>query len=141
MPDVQAGFNVVQDAPGLFPQLVNGQSFALVLHEDGSLVSLSSPAQQGELLTLLGTGFGPTSPARLEGFPVPQTPVYQVTDTASIFVGDFAITPENAYAVPGQVGVDAVQFRLGNGAPTSTNGALRLNINGQDSNTLLLPIQ
>jgi hypothetical protein len=39
------------------------------------------------------------------------------------------------------VAVDAVQFRLRDGAPSATNAPLKVSINGQESNTVLLPIQ
>ena len=37
--------------------------------------------------------------------------------------------------------MDAVQFRLSKDAPAATNAPLRVNINGQLSNTVLLPVQ
>jgi uncharacterized protein (TIGR03437 family) len=43
-PDVQAAFTVAQDAPGLFSQSINGQTFALAVHADGSAVTPSAPA-------------------------------------------------------------------------------------------------
>jgi uncharacterized protein (TIGR03437 family) len=140
-PDVNASFTVVRDAPGLFEQAVNGQSFAVAFHEDGSAVTTGSPAGHGELLTVYGTGFGPTDPMRPVGFAVPQTPPYVLLDAASVQVGGVVIAPENAFAVPGSVAVDAVQFRLGDGAPTATNASLIVSINGQQSNTVLLPVQ
>jgi uncharacterized protein (TIGR03437 family) len=140
-PNVTASFTVVRDAPGLFEQAVNGQSFAVALHEDGSAVTLASPAGHGELLTVYGTGFGPTDPVRPLGFAVPQTPAFVLLDTASVQVGNAVIAPENAFAVPGSVAVDAVQFRLGDGAPSTTNASLIVSIGGQQSNTVLLPVQ
>ena len=138
-PDVRATFNVARNAPGLFPVAANDQAFAMATHEDGSPVSTDSPAKSGELLTVYGTGFGPADHARLEGFPIPQSPPYLMADTVSVQVGDSAIVPEKAFAVPGRFGIDAVQFRL-NGAP-SGNLTLKVTINGADSNTVLLPVQ
>jgi uncharacterized protein (TIGR03437 family) len=140
-PDVHASFTVVRDAPGLFEQAANGQSFAVALHEDGSAVTLNSPAGHGELLTVYGTGFGPTDPPRPVGFAVPKTPPFLLLDAASVLVGNTAIAAENAFALPGSVAVDAVQFRLGDGAPSATNAPLIVSINGQQSNTVLLPVQ
>jgi uncharacterized protein (TIGR03437 family) len=140
-PDVHAGFTVVRNAPGLFQQNVNGQSFAVALHEDGSLVTPASPALRGELLTVYGTGFGPTDHMRPVGFAVPQTPPYLLLDAASVLVGAAVIPAENAFAAPARVAVDAVQFRLGDSAPSATNAPLHVSINGQDSNTVLLPVQ
>jgi uncharacterized protein (TIGR03437 family) len=142
-PDVNASFTVVRDAPGLFQQLVNGQSFAVAVHENGSAVTAASPAGHSELLTVYGTGFGPTAPLRPVGFAVPQTPPYVLLDAAGVLVGGIAITAENAFAVPGSVAVDAVQFRLsdGTGVPTATNASLSVSINGQQSNTVLLAVE
>ena len=140
-PDVHASFTVVRNAPGLFEQAVNGQSFAVAVHQDGSAVTLGSPAGHGELLTVYGTGFGPTHPVRPVGFAVPQTPPFALLDAASVLVGDAVIPAENAFAAPGSVAVDIVQFRLGDGAPSATNAPLRVSINGELSNTVLLPVQ
>jgi uncharacterized protein (TIGR03437 family) len=140
-PDVHAGFTVVRNAPGLFQQAVGRQSFAVALHEDGSAVTTDSPALRGELLTVYGTGFGPTDNLRPVGFALPQTPPFLLLDVASVLVGDAVLAAENAFAAPARVAVDAVQFRLGDGAPTATNAPLRVRINGQESNTVLLPVQ
>jgi uncharacterized protein (TIGR03437 family) len=140
-PDVHAGFTVVRNAPGLFQQALNGQSFAVALHEDGSPVTPDSPARRGELLTVYGTGFGPTDHVRPVGFAVPRTPPFLLLDVASVLVGNTVLPAENALAVPARVAVDAVQFRLRDGAPSATNAPLRVSINGQESNTVLLPVQ
>ena len=140
-PDVQAVFNVVRNAPGLFQQPVGDQAFALAVHEDGSPVTADSPARRGELLTVYGTGFGPAGHKRPEGFPIPSDPVYLIVDPATVSIGDAVVPAENAFAAPGRVGIDAVQFRLGDGAPGGANANLRVSINGQDSNVVLLPVQ
>lgn len=140
-PDVHASFTVVRNAPGLFQQIVNGKSFAVALHQDGSVVTTDAPALRGELLTVYGTGFGPTDHMRPVGFEVPQTPPFLLLDAASVVVGDAVLAAENAFAAPAHVAVDVVQFRLGDGAPSATNAPLRVRINGQESNTVLLPVQ
>jgi uncharacterized protein (TIGR03437 family) len=140
-PDVQAAFTVVRDAPGLFQQAVGDQAFALAVHPDGSPVNSASPAQQGELLTVYGTGFGPANPARPEGFPVPADPPCLIVDPVTVTIGNLVIPAQNAFAAPGLVAIDAVQFTLGNGAPTATNANLKVTVNGQDSNVVLLPLQ
>lgn len=141
LPDIQAGFTVVRNAPGLFAQVVKDLSFAIALHEDGSPVTTDAPARHGELLTVYGTGFGPADHARPEGFAVPSQPPFLLLDSPSVLIGDAVLGAENAFAVPGRVGIDAVQFRLDDTAPTGTNASLHVRINGQDSNTVLLPVQ
>ena len=139
--NVTANFTVVQDAPGLFQQIVNGQSFALAFHADGTLVTQTSLAQVGELLTVYGTGFGPTNPARPEGFAVPALPVYSAVDPVSVAAGSGTLAPSATFALAGSVGVDAVQFTLTDPTLSGTNAALSITINGQQSNTVLLPVQ
>ena len=139
MPDVRATFTVVRNAPGLFAVAAEGQLMALALHEDGSQVTADAPAQPGELLTVYGTGFGPTERPRPEGFPIPQSVSYSMVDGVTAQVGETSIEAEQAFASPGRCGVDAVRFRL----PESVTGTvtLRVSINGADSNTLMLPVR
>ncbi len=139
MADVRAPFTVVRNAPGLFPVAVDGQAMAMVVHEDGSPVTADAPAKSGELLTVYGTGFGPAERPRPEGFPIPQTPSYNIVDGVTLQVGTLTVAAENAFAVPGRCGVDAVQFRL-DGSVTGTV-TLLVTVNGTDSNTLMLPVQ
>jgi uncharacterized protein (TIGR03437 family) len=140
-PDVQASLTVVRNAPGLLQQAKGDQSFATAVHEDGSAVTTDSPAVRGELLTVYGTGFGPADHARPEGFPIPAAPAYLIVDASTVTVGDTVIAAENTFAAPGRVAIDAVQFRLGDGAPSGTNATLHVTVNGQDSNVVLLPVQ
>jgi len=140
-PNVQAPFTVVRDAPGLFAQSVNGQSFAVAFHADGTLVTQSAPAQIGELLTMYGTGFGPTNPDRLEGFPLPASPLYTLLDPVSISAASDTLSASAAYGLAGSVGVDVVQFTLTDPTLSGTNAPVSVTINGQPSNTVLLPVQ
>jgi uncharacterized protein (TIGR03437 family) len=139
--DVQGTFTVAQDAPGLFPQSINGQNFAVAVHADGSSVTPVAPAVPGETVTVYGTGFGATNPPRPDGFALPATPVYALVDTASVQVSGVTLPAAAAFALPGAIGIDAVQFVIASGLPTATNAQLTLTVNGQASNTLLLPMQ
>jgi uncharacterized protein (TIGR03437 family) len=140
--DVQAPFTVAQDAPGIFPQSIDGQTFALALHADGSSVTPSAPVAGGETITVYGTGFGATNPARPAGFAIPNSPIYALVDAATIQLGSATLQVSNAFALAGSVGVDAIQFVVsGDGLPSNTNAQLTITVNGQASNTLLLPMQ
>jgi uncharacterized protein (TIGR03437 family) len=141
MPDVTSDFSVVRNAPGLFPVVLDGQTYAMATHEDGSAVSTDAPARQGELLTIYGTGFGPTDRVRPEALAVPASPRFLLLDPVSIQVGSAIFRPESSFAAPGQVGVDAVQFRLDSSTPSGASIPLYLTVNGVKSNTLALPIQ
>ena len=141
-PDVQSTVTIVQDAPGLFPMAVSDKTYAVATHADGTPVTPDAPVQQGETITLYGTGFGPTTPARPFGLAVPDSPSYVLNDGVTIQIGSATpVVPVAAYAVPGSVGVDAVQFTLGSDAPSGTSAQLTMTINGQVSNMVLLPIQ
>src|SRR5262249_5077994 len=132
LPDVRTSFQVVRAAPGIFTQAVQGENLAVVTHEDGPPVTMASPARKGELLTLFGTGFGPTNRPRPEGFPVPRGEPFAIVDAVTMQVGDIAFASEGAFATPGRVGVDVVQFRLGDDVPGGANARVRLTINGQE---------
>jgi len=138
---VSADFTVVQDAPGLFQQTVNGQNYALVVHPDGSLVTPSAPAQQGESLTLYGTGFGSTDPALLDGFALPASPPFTIVDPLSLQVAGVAIVPDAATALAGSVGLDVIQFHLTSAVPSGANANVYVTVNGQNSNIVVLPVQ
>jgi uncharacterized protein (TIGR03437 family) len=138
---VTAGFTVAQDAPGLFSVTQNSKAYALAFHADGTLVTEASPAAAGEVLTVYGTGFGPTTPARPEGLPVPASPSFVVNDPASVQVGTASFPAQSAYALPGATGIDVVQFALGTGAPSGGDYQLTVTINTVVSNTVLLPLK
>lgn len=140
-PDVNSDFTVVRDAPGLFPAVVDGQTYALVLHEDGTQVTAATPARQGELLSAYGTGFGPADHIRPEGIATPPILRYMILDPVRVQVGASVFTAESAFVAPGQVGIDVVQFRLDGTAPSGAAIPLYLTVNGVSSNSLSLPIQ
>ena len=141
MPDVTSEISVVRNAPGLFPTVIDGLTYAMVMHEDGTPVTAAAPARQGELLTAYGTGFGPTDHVRPEATAIPSSPRFLILDPVRIQVGSAVVTPESAYAAAGHIGVDAVQFRLDSSAPSGAAIAISVTVNGVVSNTLTLPIQ
>ncbi len=141
MPDISAEFSIVRNAPGIFPALIEGQTYAMVMHEDGSPVTASAPARQGELLTLYGTGFGPTDHVRPQAAALPAAPAYRILDPVKVLVGQAIYAPESATATPGQIGIDMVQFRLDSSVPFGAAIPLVVTVNGVSSNSLSLPIQ
>lgn len=139
-PDVRAAFTVARSAPGIFTQTVKDESHAVALHEDGSPVTVDSPARKGELLSVFGTGFGPTVRPRPDGFPVPAGPSLSIADAVWLRIADNAVQASSAFAAAGRVGVDVVQFRLGDDVPSGSVSLLVV-INEQQSNTVLLPVE
>jgi uncharacterized protein (TIGR03437 family) len=137
LPDVQSMVTVDRNAPGLFQ---DANAVGAVVHEDGSAVSVNAPAKRGELLTMFGTGFGPTDRVRPFGFPLPADSTYSIVDAVSIQAGDATFGAERAFGAPGRVGVDAVQFRLPDGIAAGAV-QLRVSVNGKDSNTVVLAVE
>ncbi|MDP2996096.1 MAG: hypothetical protein Q8N47_01330, partial [Bryobacterales bacterium] len=130
-PEATAVFTVVRNAPGLF---------AVAAHADGSPVTAENPARAGETLSVFGAGFGPYLRQPPYGFAVPDAPAFPLADPVEVLAGDAVIEPLFSGAAPGQVGTVVTRFRL----PDSLAGpalALRVRVNGQDSNTINLPIQ
>jgi uncharacterized protein (TIGR03437 family) len=140
-PNVQVSFNVVRNAPGLFQQSIGAQSFALAYHADGSAVTATAPAQVGESITIYGTGFGPTNPGRLEGYALPASQVYSIVDAVTVTAGSVTAPATAAFGLAGSVGIDAAQFAITDPATSGTNASVSVTINGQASNTVLVPVQ
>ena len=140
-PDVSAAFTVARNAPGLFHTMVNGKAFGLFVHEDGTPITADSPAHRNETVTLLGTGFGPLLQTPPEGFAVSQSANSAVADPVLIVSGGNTITPSYAGAADGTVGLDSVQFQIADPLPTGATVDFKINVGGQDSNTVLLPLQ
>jgi uncharacterized protein (TIGR03437 family) len=139
-PDASADFTVARNAPGLFPYAVGDTMYALALHEDGSLITVDSPARRGELISLYGSGFGPSKTPRPEGLAVPDSPVIALADPVTVLIGDAFVVAESAVAAPGRASVDVVRFRTGSGTPAGVL-PLRVRINNRESNTVQLPVR
>jgi uncharacterized protein (TIGR03437 family) len=137
--EVSTEVNVVRHAPGLLSTTTDSGRIALALREDGSPVSLERPARAGEILTVLGTGFGPYDRPVVDGFAVPQSPRYTLADAAGIRLGDATLAPEWAGAAPGFTGLVAVRFRVPSAAPGLQE--LTITVNGAGSNMVLLPLE
>jgi uncharacterized protein (TIGR03437 family) len=138
-PDTTAPIAIVQDAPGIFGQSVNGQTYAVAFHADGTSLNSSSPAVAGETVTVYGTGFGPASTPRPEGFPAPGGLL--LTDPITLQLNGQAITPTDASVVAGSIGIDSVSFVVPGGLPPASNATMTIAVNGQVSNTVVLPLQ
>jgi uncharacterized protein (TIGR03437 family) len=139
--EVTGAFTVARNAPGLFTIPVDGRDFVLAKHEDGTDVSLESPARRGENITILGTGFGPLDQRPPDGFAVPHSPIYKLADSAEVIAGDVLIEPLWAGAIAGEVGKMGVRIRICDELPAASSVELKLRVNGRESNTVLLPIE
>ncbi len=139
-PDIAVEFTVARNAPGLFAVEKDGRRFAAAAHADGTVVSMENPAKRGELITLLGTGFGPYERRPPEGFAVPAKPEFPLADGAEVLQGETVFPPEFAGAAPGQIGMDALRIRITGDWPSGTL-EIRARVGGRESNTVLLPVE
>jgi len=139
--DVSADFTIARNAPGLFNRVVEGKAYGLFLHENGDPVTTDSPARRSEVITLLGTGFGPFLQTPPEGFAIPESPNSVLADAVTILATDTAIEPLYAGVAAGRVGVTAVRFRIPESLPGGAGSEVKVRIADRDSNTVLLPIE
>jgi uncharacterized protein (TIGR03437 family) len=137
--EISGTFTVARDAPGLFFQTIKSVNYATALHADGSLVTTASPAVAGETVSLLGTGFGPYQTAVLDGF-FPPNPPPAVEDSVVLTVDAMKLTSKST-AAPGFTGMVLTQFEVPSGLPSGTSVAVSVSINGEDSNTVMLPVK
>ncbi len=139
-PETTATTEVVRNAPGLFVQDFESQTFAAAAHADGSLVTPAAPARPEELITLYGTGLGPYVHAPLDGFAVPAAPSYALADAVEVLWGESVLAPESALAAEGKVGIVVLGIRV----PASATGSTvewKIRVNGRESNTVTVPVQ
>ncbi len=141
-PPVSGSFTVSRDAPGIFVE-PNAENIPLAaaLHQDGSVISLSSPAVANEIVSLYGTGFGPLSQLVGDGFAAPMSPLITLADAASVDAGSVTQPAVWAGAAPGLVGIDIVQFKMASSIPSATNMNIVVTVGGKPSATVQLPVQ
>lgn len=115
---------VTEGSPAIFTQNSSGSGAGSVTRQTGELVTAANPAGAGEVLTLLATGEGATTPAGVDGkpaglpLPLPKLPVKVVID-------DLEVEPLYAGGAPGQVaGVMQVNFTM----PAGPAGTRRLRL-------------
>ena len=142
LPNVTGTFTVSAIAPGLFQQ-PNAANLPLVfaLHPNGSLITIDSPAVQGEQVSIFGTGFGNYVRPAVDGFPASPVTEYAVAGTVTVNCGPATVTPDWAGAASGMVGVSLVQMTITKDMAGLGNASLTVAVNGKSSSTTILPIQ
>lgn len=142
-PELSVPFKVVPCAPGLFTQRSGEREAVLALGEDGRLISFERPARRGELVTVLGTGFGPYRRSLPDGFAPPEelAAAAELAGEVQIPVGEHLLRPLWAGAAAGQAGVVAVRFRIGPEFPPGSEFPLKMRIQGAETNSAPLPLE
>lgn len=108
-------------SPGLFTQDGSGFGQGAILNEDGTVNSISNPADRGSVITLFGTGGGLTSPLFEDGqIATAAAPIWTVG--AGVVIGDHLAKVLYAGTAPGLVnGALQINARIPQDAPTATD--------------------
>jgi uncharacterized protein (TIGR03437 family) len=139
-PETSADIMVARNAPGLFGANPPDQPVGSFVRASGQAVTTDSPARAGEIVSALGTGFGPYIVQPPDGFLFDETAGYALKDSVSIIVNDLTIDALYAGRSDAGVGVEVVRFRVPSNLPDSPLLPVKIRINGQESNTVLLPV-
>lgn len=95
--------------PGLFTAPLS--SAVIALNEDASLNSASNPARRGEIVSLFGTGQGPTDPPLGSGQPAGSAQLSRVIAPLTVTIGGQQAAIEFAGLAPGFVGLLQLNVR------------------------------
>jgi uncharacterized protein (TIGR03437 family) len=129
-------------SPGIFTATdknTNSVIAAAVHGVTGAPISSTSPAQQGEVISLFTTGLGPVYPAVATGTAASASPLSLVTSQVTATIGGQSATISFAGLAPTFVGLYQVNVQV----PSGVSGAsvpVVLGVSGSSSNTATLPV-
>jgi uncharacterized protein (TIGR03437 family) len=126
-------------APGMYTNLQNGVTVGSFIDKTGALVQIANATQPGDVLTVVGTGAGVTSPLYPAGPTTPDSPAYPSALPVTVSVGGKPAVVSFAGLGPGYIGVDAVTFTV----PQGLDGGLLpvvMSVGGVASPAVALPI-
>jgi uncharacterized protein (TIGR03437 family) len=130
-------------APGIFSFPANGISNAAALHADYSLISATSPATHGEIISMYLTGLGATKPTVQDGVAAPgKAPLALITGPLAIYVGGVQVPANQIYyagLAPTLAGLYQVNFMI----PTVPAGNVGVAVQTNEGFTdmVYIPIQ
>jgi len=140
-PETSAPISIARNAPGLFNNGSQSQPVGSFVHANGSAVTADQPAQAAEIVTLLGTGFGPYAPQPPDGYVVDQSGAYTLLDSITVIAGDgTTIDPVGVGKSGLAAGLDRVTFQVPSNLPSAPLLPVKIRVNGKESNSVLLPI-
>jgi uncharacterized protein (TIGR03437 family) len=130
-PDATAAFTAVRNAPGLFA----------AMHQDGSAISATAPAAPGEMVQLIGTGFGPYDRNPPDGLLLPAGSTFSLVDPVALTAGTNDAVVLSTVPSSTGVGLVVVTFQVPDSLPSGGTVPLKVTSNGVDSNSISLFIQ
>ena len=78
----------------------------------------TTPVQAGDIITLWGTGLGPTNPSAPKGQLVPSDTLYSLPNSLTILLGNVPAQVISAVLTPGEAGVYQIAIQVPNGTPS-----------------------
>jgi uncharacterized protein (TIGR03437 family) len=127
---------VVQAAPAFFRSYTSPQG--AIVNEDGTLNSAANPAQKGSIVSIFGTGAGPTAPAGITGGIAPLAPLAFLTLPVSVALDLNNVEVLYAGSAPTiSDGVFQINFRIPATADPLATHFVDINVNGQESDQQL----
>ena len=143
-------------APGIFTITQNGSGQGAIVNQDGTVNSTSNPAAKGSVISIYGTGQGPTSPAVPDGTTAPGLPGAAYTVAVPTSDGTACVTNQPSMCVafggttfggvqysglaPGYIGLWQINVQVPANAATG-NLQLRVLVNGTPSNTVTVAVR
>ena len=139
---VTGSLKLRRNAPGLFTMPNDHNApLALAFHEDGSPITPDSPARRREVVSIIGTGFGPFDRPVIEGFLIPDPSLYKLLDPVAVQAGDLTLTPEWTGPASTTVGATVMKLRIADEMPQASTIDLTVTINGAQSNKVQLAVE
>jgi uncharacterized protein (TIGR03437 family) len=128
---------VTQYQPGIFDTTFNGQRYAVLVHQNGSYVTLDNPAHLGEQITMFATGLGTVTPST--GTNRIGTGGQAVDAPVIVGVNNAGVRVISATYVPGSIGVYQVTFEVPSDTATGTRLNLALALADSTGNLIFAP--
>lgn len=130
------GTNVLAAAPALFFDSLGG----IALRPDFTLVRPDSAVRAGEVIGLVATGLGRTTPELAPGQFAPTAPLAAVNLAVTASMGGRPASVAAAFALPGYAGVYSVAIMV---PPGLTPGAVatQISVGSAASNNVLIPVR
>jgi uncharacterized protein (TIGR03437 family) len=140
-PDVKGKFTVAKYGPGLFGQETENGTVAVAFHEDGSAIASDNPVRANETITFYATGLGPTERRWIDGFDVPTSPEFKLTDPIEVRAEDYVLPTIWAGLAPNMTGTFLIKVKIPEGLPPGALLNVKAVIGEKSSNLVKVPIQ
>jgi uncharacterized protein (TIGR03437 family) len=129
------------------PAFFQWGAYAVATHRDytdaiksGALSQPTVPAAPGDVITLWGTGFGPTNPAAPDGAQVPLDTTYYTANSVSVTLGNTPVTVYGAALAPGYAGLYEVNIQIPESLPDGDYPVVATVAGAQSPDDVLLTV-